>query len=214
MLAGAQNIAKFWMSKMPMTIAFGLLTALVAIGIAPAAMAGSTSVGVSVTSDRREDDIGVPQSAKVDVNASHTFDIGIILGGSVQYSNTAFSHSATVNLETTAGYRLHLNDVLSVIASVGVGERMQVSGVGDDIAYYVFRTGADLKLNHTVTWNTVAFRYRDAFDTDDDYLTPQLATGFTFKLDEHNSVSSKVQYNWKDWSPDTIGFAVGYAHAF
>jgi hypothetical protein len=177
-------------------------------------MAGSTSVGVSVTSDRQEDDVGVPQSAKIDADISHTFDVGIILGGSVQYSNTAFSDTATVNLETTAGYRIHLNDVLSVVGSVGVGERVQVSGVGDDIAYYVLRTGANIKLSDTVTWDAVAFRYRDAFDTGDDYLTPQLATGFTFKLDAHNSVSTKVEYNWKDWNPDTIGFALGYAYSF
>jgi hypothetical protein len=194
--------------------AIRLLTAMAVVGAASDALAGSTSVGVSVTSDRQEDDIGVPQSAKVTVNASHTFDIGIILGGSLQYSNTAFSDSATVNAETTVGYRFHLNDMLSVIASVGVGERLQASGTGDDIAYYVLRTGANVKLNDTVTWDAIAFRYRDSFDADDDYLTPQLATGFTFKLDEHNSVSTKVQYNWKDWNPDTIGFEMGYAYAF
>jgi hypothetical protein len=194
--------------------AIGLLTAIAVLGAASDALAGSSSVGVSVTSDRQEDDLGVPQTAKVTVNASHTFDIGIILGGSLQYSNTAFSDSATVNAETTLGYRFRLNDALSINASVGVGERMQVSGVGDDIAYYVLRTGANIKLNDTVTWDAVAFRYRDAFDPDDDYLTPQLATGFSFKLDEHNSVSTKVQYNWKDWNPDTIGFEIGYAYAF
>lgn len=191
-----------------------LMAASAAIGIATAAEAGSTSVGVSVTSDRQEDDIGVPQSAKVTVNASHTFDIGIILGGSLQYTDTAFSDSATVNAETTLGYRFHLNDTLSLIASVGVGERMQVSGKGDDIAYYVLRTGANVKLNDTVTWDAIAFRYRDAFDPDDDYLTPQLATGFSFKLDEHNSVSTKVEYNWKDWKPDTVGLVLGYSYSF
>ena len=194
--------------------AIRLLTALASVGATSEAIAGSTSAGISVTSDRQEDDVGVPQSAKVTANVSHTFDIGIILGGSIQYSNTAFSHSATVNLETTAGYRIHLNDMLSVIASVGVGERLQVSGTGEEIAYYVLRTGANIKLSDAVTWDAVAFRYRDAFDSGDDYLTPQLATGFTFKLDEHNSVSTKVEYTWKDWNPDTIGFALGYAHSF
>ena len=197
-----------------------LLVTFAAVGIATCATtdvtAGSTSVGISVISDRQEDDLGVPGSAKAEVSASHTFDVGIVLGGSVQYSNTAFSDKATVNIEATVGYRLNLdlNDRLSVTASIGVGERLQVSGTGEDIAYYVIRTGADLKLSDTVAWNAVAFRYRDAFDSDDDYLTPQLATGFTFKLDEHNSVSTKIQYNWKDWNPDTIGFALGYSRSF
>ncbi|UVC14447.1 hypothetical protein [Mesorhizobium onobrychidis] len=187
---------------------------LAVLGATSEAMAESTSLGISVTSDRQEQDLGVPQSTKVDISASHTFDVGVILGASVQYSDTAFSNSATANLETTAGYRVHFNDIVSVKGSVGVGARMQVSGDGDDIAYYVLRAEADIKLNNTVTWNAIAFRYRDAFDVDDDYLTPQLATGFTFKLDEHNSVSSKVQYNWKDWNPDTIGFELSYAHSF
>jgi len=178
------------------------------------AFCDSTSVGLSVTSDRQEADIGVPQSAKVELGVAHTFDSGIVLGGSTEYTNTAFSDSATLNLETTVGYRANLNDVVSVLGSVGVGGRLQVSGTGDDIGYYVLRAAADLKLNDTVTWNAVALRYRDGFDPDDDYLTPQVATGFSFKLDEHNAVSTMVQYNTKDGEPDTIGFALGVSHHF
>lgn len=192
----------------------GLLSMLLVGAASASAIAGSSSVGASLTSDRKEQDIGVPQSFKFEINASHTFDVGIILGASAEYSNTAYSDSATTNLETTLGYRMLLNDVVSVIGSIGVGERVQVSGTGSDIPYYVLRTGADLKLNEIVTWNAVAFRYRNAFDTEDDYLTPQLATGLTFKLDEKNSVSSKVEYNWKDWNPDTIGFVLGYKRGF
>lgn len=178
------------------------------------ALCDSTTVDLSVTSDREEADISVPQSAKVELGLAHTFDGGIILGGSMEYSNTAFSDSATLNLETTVGYRAHLNDVVSVSGSVGIGERVQVSGTGDDIGYYVLRAAADLKLNDTVTWNAVALRYRDGFDPDDDYLTPQVATGLTFKLDEQNAVSTKVQYNTKDGEPYTIGFALGLSHGF
>lgn len=194
--------------------ALGFLIALAIIIASGDAMAEGNSIGISITSDRVEDDASVPQSAKVDVSASHTFDAGIILGGSLQYSNTAFSNGASLNIETTAGYRVHLNDMLSVVGSVGIGERRQLSGSGSDIAYYVLRSGADLKLNDTLTWNAVAFRYRDAFNSEDDYLTPQLATGLTFKLDEQSSVSTKVQYNWKDWNPDTVGLAIGYQYGF
>jgi hypothetical protein len=190
------------------------LTALAMLAATCNAFCDSTSVGISVTSDRKEDDLGVPQSAKVELSVAHTFDVGIILGGSMEYSDTAFSDSATLNVEATVGHRVHLNEVVSVLGSVGVGERVQVSGTGDDIAYYVLRAAADLKLNETVTWNAVALRYRDGFDPDDDYLTPQIATGLTFRLDEHNSVSTKVQYNTKDHEPDTVGFALGYSHGF
>ena len=74
--------------------------------------------------------------------------------------------------------------------------------------------GADLAIDKVVTWNAFSFRYRDAFDPSDDYLTPQLGTGLTFKVGQHGSISGKAQYNWKDWDPDSIGFALGYKHAF
>jgi hypothetical protein len=180
----------------------------------PAWGGDNNSIGVVVTSDRQESDLGVPDDAKVTIVAAHTFSNGIIIGGSVEYVNTAFSDDATSNIETTAGYRIHLNDTLSVNGSAGVGGRFQVSGSGDDFAYYVLRVGAEVKLTSAVTWDAVAFRYRDSFDPSDDYLTPQLGTGVTFRLDEHNSVSSKVQYNWKNWDPDTVGFALGFEHSF
>lgn len=190
------------------------LTALTLLAATGNALCDSTSVSITATSDRKEDDVGVPQSAKAEIGVAHTLDGGVILGASMEYANTAFSDSATLNLETTVGYRMHLNEVVSVLGSVGVGERVQVSGSGDDIAYYVLRAAADLKLNETVTWNAVALRYRDGFDPDDDYLTPQIATGFTFGLDDHNAISTKLQYNTKDHEPNTIGFALGYSHGF
>jgi hypothetical protein len=197
-----------------MAKADGLLVALAATLFASGAMAGDTSVGLTFTSDRDEQDVGTPQTTKAQVSISHAFDTGFVLGASVEYADTAFKDSSTVNIETTAGYRFRATDRISMTGSVGLGGRLQAVGIGDDFAYYVLRAGTDLKLTDVVTWNAIAFRYRDAFDSEENYLTPQLATGLTFKMDEHNSVSGKVQYNWKDWKPDTIGFVIGYGHAF
>lgn len=190
------------------------LATLLALAAAPDARADSSTIGATVTSDRQQGDLGVPNSAKVKILAAHTFGSGIIVGGSTEYSNTADSDAATVNVEATVGARLPLTDILSLAGSVGLGARLQVSGSGDDFAYYVLRASADWKLSETVTWNAVAFRYRDAFELDQDYLTPQVASGLTVKVDEHNAVSGKVQYNWKDWDPDTIGFELGFSHSF
>jgi len=79
------------------------LTAPVMLTATGDALSDSTSVGLSVTFDRQEADIGVPQTAKVELGVAHTFDVGIVLGGSMEYSNSAFSDSATLNLETTVG---------------------------------------------------------------------------------------------------------------
>ena len=79
-----------------MTCAFRLLIVL-AVGAVPLrAMADSNSIGVSFTSDREEQNLGEPQSTKFEIRASHIFDTGIALGTSAEYSDTAFSKSATV----------------------------------------------------------------------------------------------------------------------
>ena len=73
---------------------------------------------------------------------------------------------------------------------------------------------ADVKATENLTWNIVTFRYRDAFDSDNDFLTPQLATGLSYDLDEHNSISGVAQYNWKEWEPDSVGLELGYKYRF
>ena len=178
------------------------------------AAADSNSVGVSFTTDREAHDLSVPKNAKVKVSASHSFDTGVILGASGEYSNTAFSNSATVKLEGTVGYRAELGDRFSVTGSAGLGENLQASGSGDSFPYYVFRIGADVKATEDLTWNIITFRYRDSFDPDDDFLTPQVATGLSYDLDEHNSISGVAQYNWKDWEPDSVGLEFGYKYRF
>ena len=127
----------------------------------------------------------------------------------------SFSDSATVKLEGTVGYRAALGYCFSVTGSAGLGENIQASGSGDNFPYYVLRIGADVKATEDVTWNIITFRYRDGFDPDDNFLTPQVATGLSYDLDDHNSISGGVaQYNWKDWKPDTVGLELGYKYRF
>ena len=94
------------------------------------------------------------------------------------------------------GYRAPLGDLFSVTGSAGLGENIQASGSGDNFPYYVLRIGADVKATEDVTWNIITFRYRDGFDPDDNFLTPQVATGLSYDLDEHNSI-----WGWRN----TIG---------
>jgi hypothetical protein len=171
-------------------------------------------VGGSVTLDRKANEMNEAKATKLELNLSHNFDDAISLGASVDYSNAANSDSATTNLEATAGHRLRIDGAFSVVASVGLGERLQVAGSGDDFPYYVFRMALDVKLGDKVTWNAASFRYRDAFDPSDDYLTPQVGTGVTFRTSHRGSISGKVNYNLKDWDPDSIGFSLGYKHEF
>jgi hypothetical protein len=52
------------------------------------AIAGSDSVGMTITSDPDPDNFGVPKNMKYELNGAHTFDSGLILGGSFQYTDT------------------------------------------------------------------------------------------------------------------------------
>jgi hypothetical protein len=178
------------------------------------AAADSTSVGVSLTTDRDTHNLSDPHDAKVEISVDHSFDNGVILGASGEYINTAFSDNAKVDLEGTIGYRARFGDLFSVTGSAGLGERLRISGSGNSFPYYVFRIGTDVKVNDDLTWNVLSFRYRNAFDPDDDFLTPQVATGISYDLDEHSSISGAVQYNLKDWKPDTVGLDIGLKYRF
>jgi hypothetical protein len=177
------------------------------------ASAGSNSVGMTMTTDRDPDDFDVPKDLKYELSEAHTFDDGLILGGSFQYTDTTFSDRASQNLETTLGYRMPLDSVLSVNGSAGLGEHWR-ENPSTYFPYYVLRIGADLELTQNITWNAISYRFRDAFDRDDDYNTPQIATGVTFKLAGESSVAVKIMRNWKDDQPSSTGVSLGFKQRF
>jgi hypothetical protein len=178
-----------------------------------AAIAGSDSVGMTITSDRDPDDFAVPKDMKYELNGAHTFDGGLILGGSFQYTDTAFSTRASQNLEGTIGYRVPLSSVFSVTGSAGLGEHWR-ENPSTYFPYYVLRIGADVEINEKLTWNAISYRFRDAFDPDNDYNTPQVATGVSFKIDGQSSIAVKIMRNWKDDQPSSPGVSLGFKQRF
>ena len=117
------------------------------------------------------------------------------------------------NLEGTLGYRVPLTTTFSLTGSVGIGEHWRQNPAAA-FPYYVLRIGGDLDLNQTVTWNIVSFRYRDGFDPDDHYNTPQIATGFTYRLDGRSSISAKIMRNWREGDPSNTGVSLGFKQQF
>ena len=86
------------------------------------AAANSNTIGITVTSDRNPSHFGVPKNMKYELDGSHSFDNGLIFGGSFVYTDDAFSDRANQNLEGTIGYRVPLDRVFSVWGSGGIGE--------------------------------------------------------------------------------------------
>lgn len=168
---------------------------------------------MTITSDRDPDDFAVPKDMKYELNGAHTFDGGLILGGSFQYTDTAFSTRASQNLEGTIGYRVPLSSVFSVTGSAGLGEHWR-ENPSTYFPYYVLRIGADVEINEKLTWNAISYRFRDAFDPDNDYNTPQVATGVSFKIDGQSSIAVKIMRNWKDDQPSSTGVSLGFKQRF
>jgi len=190
-----------------------LLVGMASVAATCGAIADSNSIGLTITSNRKPNNFGIPRSTKYQFNAGHTFDSGWNLGGSFEYSNTAFSGRASQNLEGTIGYSIPLNYASSLTASAGSGERWQ-QNPSTSFPYYVLRIGLNFELTQDVTWNAISYRFRDAFDTDENYNTPQIATGLTFKVDEHSSITAKVGRNWREGSPSSTTISLDFKRRF
>jgi hypothetical protein len=192
-----------------------LLAAAVACHLAAGnVVAGETRAGADLTFDRDSQDLALPSATKVKLKLSHGFSNGITLGGSVEITDRAFSRSESENVEATLGYRLCLTDVLSVSTTAGLGERFRTQSDGGNFPYYQVTIAGDITLDDRLTWNAVSLRYRNAFDTANDYETPQIATGLTFQFVPKNWVSLKLSRSRKDGVPSSTGFAIGYQFAF
>ena len=85
---------------------------------------------MSFTTDRNAHDLDLPKDAKLKITASHSFDPGVIVGASGEYTNNAFSDSATVKLEGTIGYRAKLGELFSVTGSAGLARISRQAGQG------------------------------------------------------------------------------------
>ena len=191
----------------------GIAIAAATTAMACPAAGAENTIGMSITSDRDPDKFAIPKNMKYELNGSHIFDNGLILAGLFVYVDDAFIPKTSEHLEGTLGYRLPLNRIFSVVGSGGVGEHWR-QNPDTAFPYYVFRIGTDLDINKVLTWNVVSFRYRDAFNPDEHFNTPQLATGLTYKLDEQRAVYTKLQRNWHDGSPSSTGVLLGYQQRF
>jgi hypothetical protein len=191
----------------------GMLVAAALVAAASDVVADGSSIGVGIISDRDPGDFGDPKNTKYELNGAYTFDSGLIFGGSFQYADTTFTDRTTQNLDGTIGYRVPLSSAFLVTGSAGIGEHW---GQNPSVAfpYYVLRIAADFKLSQSITWNVISYRFRDAFDSNDNYNTPQVATGVTFNLDGQRSISAKIMRNWKDGEPSSTGVSLGFKQGF
>jgi hypothetical protein len=189
------------------------LAALTLVIVAAPVRADSTSIGGAVTFERLPDDFEASKSTDWELNASHTFDNHFIIGASVKYYDTSSSPDHNTNVQGSIGYT-HDFGSFALTGGGGIGQHFISSDDSTSFTYYFFTLAADIPITETVVWNAVSLRYRNAFDTANDYNTPEVATGVTFRLDEHNSVSLRLERDWKDEVPSYTAVELGYKYRF
>ncbi len=125
----------------------------------------------------------------------------------VSYSGNADAQ----NLEATVGRRFAVNEQVSVGTKLGLGKRFDTT----DFAYYTLSGDVGVKVNDKLTWTAVNYRYRNAFDTANDYESHRVGTGVSYALTDAVAVNATV-YRKFDNSFDATGNAaeVGLAYRF
>jgi hypothetical protein len=60
----------------------------------------------------------------------------------------------------------------------------------------------------------ITYRFRNAFNTENDYNTPEVSSTISLQIDDRRSVNAKYYYAWKDGNPDNQGIGIGFKHKF
>lgn len=177
------------------------------------AQAGSTAIGASMTLEREPDDWSASKSTDWQADIAHTFDNKVILGAAVKYYDTSGTANSALNAQGGIGYTQDFGP-FSLTGMAGIGQHFIEDDDPTSFTYYYFTVALDIPLGEKWVWNALAARYRNAFDTANDYDTPELATGITWKLDAHNAVSLKIERDWKDGAVSYNAVELGYKYRF
>lgn len=175
----------------------------------------SPSFYASTTSSH---DAGKYDDTSVKLTASHRFSDPFEIQGSLK-DDIKQEGRRQYYAEGKASYGFDFGR-FTLIPSAALGVTWKDTGFGPQgnatTAYYAFYLAGDLKLTDQLTWTMFDLRYRDAFDYV--WVTPEIATGLTYKLTRADRVYGTASYSWKGEGdglhPDTYSVALGYEHGF
>jgi hypothetical protein len=159
-----------------------------AAAAAPAAVAAASTDSLSVSYGQ---DLGNNFGAKVDdaygISYKKSLPGGIFIGAAASTAQVSGS-KLTQNLEAQAGLALPSFAGIALSAKAGIGEKFSTT----NFPYYALYGNADYDLGNGITLNAVGYRYRNAFDTANDYQSHQLTTGVTYALNSNYSINGKL----------------------
>ena len=114
--------------------------------------------------------------------------------------------------EAQASYQTMILGPASLRLGVGIGERMQRP---TNFGYYALYASGNIELTDQFTWNTVAYRYRNSFDSVHNFGSHQLGTGLTWSINDTNLISAKVYRTYDSgWHSQSNGGALAYTVRF
>lgn len=142
----------------------------------------------------------------------HNIGGGVFIGANAQTGQAQPGDGAiSQNLEALAGYRMVFGPV-ALKGSAGVGERFTT---GSNFPYYVGRLGADYNVADGLTWNAVQYRYRNAFDTVNNYESHRVGTGLTYSFARNHAIYTTVYRDFSSgWDTTGNGIVAGYKVSF
>lgn len=185
---------------------------------APAPVAAATTPAAATSDDSLiasyGQDLGTNFGAKVDdiyqLTYKHNLGAGVFVGGMAQSTNDT-SNALKQNLEAQAGYALPSMYGVVVSGKAGLGERFTTT----DFGYYALYGNADYKLSDKLTVNAVQYRYRNSFDTSNNYASNQIGTGATYMLTNTWGVNGKIFRNYDtSFNSTGDGFQTGLVANF
>ena len=67
---------------------------------------------------------------------------------------------------------------------------------------------ADIDFGEWWSWILITYSFRDTFNTENDYNTPEVSSAIALKIDDTRSVCAKYYDAWKDGNPDNQGIGL------
>lgn len=177
------------------------------------ALAGSTTLSGNMTTERAPDDFSDTTGTDWGLGISHTFDSQLILALNGKYYDTANTSDYKVNIDTSIGYS-HNFGAFSLTGMAGIGQHFIEADRSKNFPYYFFTVSADIPITKQFTWTALKLRYRNAFDTANDYNTPEVATGISYWATENSAITLFIERDWSDGEVSYDGIELGFKHRF
>ena len=190
---------------------------------APASVTTSGAASAASTDNTISVDIGYEAAADkywigdrnyntYNVNYTRNIMGGVSLGAELSGDQVNSQGAITQNIEGQAGYKLPTLVGIDFSGKAAVGERFTD---GKNFPYYALYGNADYSINNAIQLNALQYRYRNAFDTANNYESHQIGTGVTYTFADKQSVYGKIYRTFDNaWAATNNGLSIGYKLAF